>query len=157
MSQLTPAWHCRVSVGPSHTAHPQGSSEEVRDLSKQRLSHACCVLGSPLTASHVSLHDQAAKVTRHPHVHAMPSTEPVLSKQSPCCVTETHQVDGVGEPAPGPPPALPASGAPLSGAEPRWPAEGAAHASLTLSHVSPSKGSGTLTASTGWAWRTFTG
>lgn len=36
-------------------------------------------------------------------------------------------------------------------------AGGPASPSLMLSHVFPSKGSGTLMASTGWVWRTFTG
>lgn len=94
---LTPAWYFRVSVGPSHTAHPQEREPELRegrDLSEARLLHACCVLRSPLTASHVSLHDQAAKVTQRPHVPTMPGTEPALSKQSRRCVTDTHQVGG---------------------------------------------------------------
>lgn len=82
---LTLARYFRVSVGPSHTAHPQARERELRegrDLSEARLLHACCVLRSLLTASHVVLHDQVAKVTQHPHVPMMPGAEPALSINS---------------------------------------------------------------------------
>lgn len=59
-----------------------GSSEKVGDLSEARLLHACCVLRSLLTASHVVLRDQVAKVTQHPHVPMMPGAEPALSINS---------------------------------------------------------------------------
>lgn len=121
---FTPAWYFRVSVGPSHTARPQGRERKLRegrDVSEQHPLHACCVLGSPLTASHVSLHEQAAKVTQHPHFPTMPSMEPARSAQSRCCVTETRKskvTHQVGMTRTRPASRAACSRAPLPGAEP---------------------------------------
>lgn len=70
-------------MGPSHIARPweeDQSSEKGRDLSKELLLHAYCVLGSPFTTSHVSLHAREGGQHSPSRVYTMPSTDQAISK-----------------------------------------------------------------------------
>lgn len=72
-------------MGLSHIARPweeDQSSGKGRDLSKELLLHAYCVLGSPFTASHVSPHDREGGQHSPSRVYTVPSTEQAISKQS---------------------------------------------------------------------------